>query len=50
VVAFGDTVVLYSVPPGIFFLSKLEQKAESAESFASPAFRSEARARDWWLN
>ncbi|OCK98758.1 uncharacterized protein K441DRAFT_684762 [Cenococcum geophilum 1.58] len=50
VVAFGDTVVLYSVPPDIFFLSKLEQKAESAESFASSAFGSEARARDWWLN
>ena len=49
-VAFGDTVVLYSIPPDIFFLSKLEQKAESAESFASSAFRSEARARDWWLN
>ncbi|OCL13150.1 hypothetical protein AOQ84DRAFT_124757 [Glonium stellatum] len=50
VVAFGDTVVLYSVPPDVFLLSKLEQKAESPEIFASTAFGSEAQTRDWWLN
>ena len=45
VVAFSDTVVVYSAPPEILFLSRLEQKAESAESFASSAFRSETKAR-----
>ncbi|KAF2683493.1 hypothetical protein K458DRAFT_478370 [Lentithecium fluviatile CBS 122367] len=50
VVAFGDTIVLYSVPPDICNLSRAEQKAESWDVYNSPPFNDEGRTPDHWLN
>ncbi|KAF2474668.1 uncharacterized protein BDR25DRAFT_280115, partial [Lindgomyces ingoldianus] len=49
-VVFGDNIVLYSVPPDVFTLSRLEQKAESWDVYTAPPFSTEGRTRDHWLN
>jgi hypothetical protein len=50
VVAFGDTVFLYSVPPDVCNLSREEQMADSAEIYDLPPFSIEGRTSDHWLN
>ncbi|KAF2185099.1 hypothetical protein K469DRAFT_750598 [Zopfia rhizophila CBS 207.26] len=49
-VVFGDTVVLYSVPPDVFALSRLEQQAEGRDVYSAPPFSTEGRSGDHWLN
>jgi hypothetical protein len=49
-VAFGDQIVLYSVPPDILASSRLEQKAESWDVYTAPPFTHAGRAKDHWLN
>ncbi|KAF2645744.1 DUF221-domain-containing protein [Massarina eburnea CBS 473.64] len=50
VVAIGDTIVLYSVPPDVINLSRMEQKAETWDVYNSAPFADEGRAEDHWLN
>ncbi|KAF2876547.1 hypothetical protein BDV95DRAFT_229170 [Massariosphaeria phaeospora] len=50
VVVFGDSIVLYSIPPDVLALSRLEQKAESWGVYTAPPFSSEGRNKDHWLN
>ncbi|KAF1942685.1 hypothetical protein EJ02DRAFT_344890 [Clathrospora elynae] len=50
VVAYGDSIMLYSVPPDVCGLSRLEQKAESWDIYNAPPFSTEGRKRDHWLN
>jgi hypothetical protein len=49
-VAFDDTLVFYTVPPDIFSLSTLEQKAETWDVYNNPPFATEGRTKDHWLN
>ncbi|KAF2266336.1 hypothetical protein CC78DRAFT_155019 [Lojkania enalia] len=49
-VAFGDTIMLYSVPPDVVTLSRLEQKPATWDIYNMPPFSSEGRAKDHWLN
>jgi hypothetical protein len=50
VVAYGDIIMLYSVPPDVLALSKLEQAAESREVYNAPPFFPDGRHHDHWLN
>ncbi|ORY16263.1 hypothetical protein BCR34DRAFT_557519 [Clohesyomyces aquaticus] len=50
VVAFDDDIVVYSVPPDVLMLSKLEQKADSWDVYTSPPFSTEGHAKDHWLD
>lgn len=50
VAAYGDAIVLYSVPPDVLALSKLEQAAESREIYKEPPFSPDGRHHDHWLN
>jgi hypothetical protein len=50
VVAYDDTIMLYSVPPDVFALSKLEQRAESWDVYSTPPFSTHGRTQDHWLN
>ncbi|KAL5420593.1 hypothetical protein PMIN04_006307 [Paraphaeosphaeria minitans] len=50
VVAFDDTLVLYSIPPGVCNMSRTEQKADSWDVYTAPPFASEGRSEDHWLN
>jgi hypothetical protein len=50
VVVYGDTIMLYSIPPDIITLSQLEQKAESSDIYTVPPLSSEGRAKNHWLN
>ncbi|KAF3034705.1 hypothetical protein E8E12_005871 [Didymella heteroderae] len=50
VVAYGDIVVLYSIPPDVLALSRLEQAAESREMYNIPPFSPDGRHHDHWLN
>lgn len=47
VVAYGDAIVLYSVPPDVLALSRREQAAESRDPFSSSG-RSENCWMNWW--
>jgi hypothetical protein len=47
---YGDTIMLYSIPPDIIALSQLEQKAESSDIYASPPFSTAGRAKNHWLD
>ncbi|KAF2134228.1 DUF221-domain-containing protein [Dothidotthia symphoricarpi CBS 119687] len=48
VVVYGDTIMLYSVPPDVCKLSQLEQKAESRDPSAfDPTNRCEASKNIW---
>lgn len=49
-VAFGDEILLYSVPSGVCDLSREEQKAESRDVYSTPPFCHKDRALDHWLN
>jgi hypothetical protein len=50
VVAYGDIIMLYSVPPDVLTLSKVEQAAESREIYNAPPFSPDGRPHDHWLN
>jgi hypothetical protein len=50
VVVFGDTIVLYSVPPDVCNLSRSEQQAESWDVYNAPPFNNEGRTANHWLN
>lgn len=50
VVAYGDAIMLYSIPPDVLALSKLEQATESWDIYNAPPFSSNGRHPDHWLN
>lgn len=50
VVAFGDIVMLYSVPSDLIVLSQSEQKAETWDVYGSSPFAPEGRSENHWLN
>ncbi|KAF2003439.1 hypothetical protein P154DRAFT_486661 [Amniculicola lignicola CBS 123094] len=50
VAAFGDRIILYSIPPDVLALSTTDQKADSWDVYASPPFSLEGRTNDYWLN
>jgi hypothetical protein len=50
VVAYGDKILLYSVPPDVCRLSQTEQKAESWDVYNAPPFSTNGRQRNHWLN
>jgi hypothetical protein len=50
VVVYGDTIMLYSIPPDMITLSQLEQKAESSDIYTVPPLSYEGRAKNHWLN
>ncbi|KAF2441140.1 hypothetical protein P171DRAFT_457021 [Karstenula rhodostoma CBS 690.94] len=50
VVVFGDTLVLYSIPPDVCKLSRTEQKADSWDVYTALPFANEGRTEDHWLN
>jgi hypothetical protein len=49
-VSFGDEILLYSIPPDVLTLSRLEQKAESWNVYTAPPFTHAGRTKDHWLN
>ncbi|KAF2630750.1 hypothetical protein BU25DRAFT_455826 [Macroventuria anomochaeta] len=50
VVVYGDTVMLYSIPPDVLALSRLEQAADAWDVYNAPPFSSIDRHYDHWLN
>lgn len=50
IVVYGDTIMLYSIPPDLLKLSQLEQKAESAAGHNAPSISSQGRDKNHWLN
>lgn len=48
--AYGDSIILYSVPPDVLELSYMEQKGNSWDIYAAPPFSSQGRAANHWLN
>jgi hypothetical protein len=50
VVAYGDIIMLYSVPPDVCRLSQTEQKAESRDVYDAPPYLTNGRQRNHWLN
>lgn len=50
VVAYGDTIMLYGIPPDILALSILEQAAESGGVYNAPPLSPDVRPHDHWLN
>ena len=50
VVTYGDTIVLYSVPPDVIALSQREQKAETRVVDIQPPVSIEGRSQNHWLN
>lgn len=50
VAVFGDTVMLYSVPPDVLALSRLEQTAESGDVNIPTSFDSKVQDSNHWLN
>jgi hypothetical protein len=49
VAVFGDSIYLYTVPPDIFNLSTLEQKAESWDVYTTAPFSIDSRTQDHCL-
>ncbi|KAF1845818.1 DUF221-domain-containing protein [Cucurbitaria berberidis CBS 394.84] len=49
-VAYGDTIMLYSIPPDICNLSRLEQKTESWDVYTALPFSTEGRVENHWLS
>lgn len=50
VVVFGDTLVLYSIPPDVCNLSRTEERADSWDVYTAPPFANGRRTEDHWLN
>ncbi|KAJ4301166.1 hypothetical protein N0V90_003256 [Kalmusia sp. IMI 367209] len=50
VVVFGETLVLYNIPPDVCNLSCTEQKADSWDVYTAPPFSDQGRTDDHWLN
>lgn len=50
IAAYGDIIMLYSLPPDVLALSKLEQAAESREVHNALPFAPDIRSYDHWLN
>lgn len=50
VVVYNETVLLYSIPPDVLHLSRLEQAAESWDVYNAPPFSPAGRHHDHWLN
>jgi hypothetical protein len=49
VVLYGNTIVLYSVPPGILSSSQTEQKGENWDADMSPPGATNTTSRNHWL-
>ncbi|CAN9430744.1 unnamed protein product [Alternaria alternata] len=50
VVTYGETLVLYSVPPDVIQLSQMEQNVKSWESYIASMNLTLRHQRDHWLN
>ncbi|RYO57438.1 hypothetical protein AA0116_g7943 [Alternaria tenuissima] len=50
VVTYGETLVLYSVPPDVIQLSQMEQNVKSWESYTASTNLTLRHQRDHWLN
>ena len=50
VAVYGDTIMLYNIPPDLLSLSRVEQAASSWDIYNAPPFSSEGRHHDHWLN
>jgi hypothetical protein len=50
VVAYGDIIMLYSIPADVLALSRLEQAAESRDVYSIAPFSPDGRHHDHWLN
>jgi hypothetical protein len=50
VVAYGDTITLYSIPPDILALSQFEQKAENLDPSTAPLSATSELVKNHWLN
>ncbi|KAF9692316.1 hypothetical protein EKO04_009402 [Ascochyta lentis] len=50
VAVYENTVMLYSIPPDVLSLSRLEQAAESWDVYNAPSSSSAERHQDHWLN
>jgi hypothetical protein len=50
VIAYGDTIMLYSIPSDVIVLSQTEQNAATWDVYTSPPFSTEGRSKDHWLN
>jgi hypothetical protein len=50
VAVYGDTVMLYSIPPDVLNPSRREQAAESWDMYNTPPFSPLSRHQDHWLD
>jgi hypothetical protein len=50
VVSYGDSIMLYSIPPDVCRLSQMEQKAESWDFYNAPPYSTDGRQWNHWLN
>ncbi|KAH7077038.1 hypothetical protein FB567DRAFT_563181 [Paraphoma chrysanthemicola] len=50
IVAYDNTLILYSIPPDVIHLSQEEQKAESWDIYTQPPFSPQGRPENHWLN
>lgn len=50
VAVFETTIMLYSIPPDVLALSRLEQASESLDLYNMPPFSPAGRHHDHWLN
>ncbi|RAR12752.1 DUF221-domain-containing protein [Stemphylium lycopersici] len=49
-VTYGDIIMVYSIPPDVCRLSRLEEKAKSWCEYNPPTNSTSSRHRDHWLN
>lgn len=50
VAVYGDLLVLYSIPPDVCNLSRIEQKPDNWDLYTAPPFWNEVLSEDHWLN
>jgi hypothetical protein len=50
VVAYGEAIILYSIPLDVIQLSQTEQKADSWDVYTAPLISAEGGSEDHWLN
>lgn len=50
VAVYGDTLILYSIPPDVCNMSRSEQRADSWDVYTAPPSADEGRPENHWLN
>jgi hypothetical protein len=48
VVSYGETIVLYSIPPDVITFSQMERKAQSSDAYTSKEGLSKNHWLNWW--